>query len=79
MEPLDSDAQESGRLIQSLREARELSQEALGDLLEPRVSQSTIARWEAGAAEPKRDYRRQLAERLGVDPATLWRITRAAS
>jgi len=79
MVPIDDDAEASGWLIQELREARGLSQEALANLVLPRVSQSTIARWEAGAVEPKREHRRQIAQILGTDPATLFRLTRGAA
>jgi len=43
-----------------------LTQEQLGNELDPPVRQSTVARWEAGLREPRRRYRKQIAEYFGL-------------
>lgn len=39
-----------------------MTQEQLGAELDPPVRQSTVARWESGLREPRRRYRKQLAD-----------------
>jgi transcriptional regulator with XRE-family HTH domain len=43
-----------------------LTQEGLGEMLEPPVKQATVSRWESGKMEPRAIYKAQLAAVLGV-------------
>lgn len=56
-----------------------LTQEQLGQLLDPPVDQSTVARWEAGRHEPRRHYKRQLAHILHTDVRFLFPMVGAAT
>lgn len=44
-----------------------LTQAGLGQLLDPPVTQVTVARWEAGLREPRRHHKAQLAAVLHRD------------
>ncbi len=54
-----------------------MTQEQLAKLLEPAVTQSTVARWEAGTQEPRRHYKRELARVLQTDVRMLFPMVRA--
>lgn len=56
-----------------------MTQAQLGEMLEPPVHQSTIARWEAGQMEPKRRHKAELARILMTDVAMLFPLTRSAA
>jgi len=56
-----------------------MTQAELGERLEPRVSQSTIARWEAGRMEPRRKYKPQLAAALSADVRMLFPMIRGVA
>ena len=60
---------ELGERIRRLREARELTQEDLADLVG--VRSKTISRWENGRNEALRDNARTLAKALGVSEETI--------
>lgn len=55
-----------------------MTQAELGDLLDPPVSQSTVARWEAGQMEPRRRYKSQLARALRTDVRVLFPLVSGA-
>jgi hypothetical protein len=44
-----------------------MTQEELGQLLDPPVTQGTVAKWEAGLAEPRRRYREQLGQIISYE------------
>jgi DNA-binding XRE family transcriptional regulator len=67
------------RLIRRSKDQPCLTQAQLGELLDPPVTQSTVARWEAGRYEPRRHYKRQLAHVLGTDVRFLFPMVGAAS
>lgn len=46
---------------------------------ELQVAQSTIARWEEGQSEPRRQMKVRIAEFYGTDVAILFPLTRAAA
>lgn len=52
-----------------------MTQEELGALLTPPVTQATVARWERGLMEPRRHYKAQLAHRLLTDARVLFPMT----
>lgn len=54
-----------------------MTQAELGELLEPVVTQGTVARWERGQMEPRRHYKAQLDRVLHAN-GTLF-ATRVAS
>lgn len=54
-----------------------LTQEQLGQMLDPPVGQSTVARWERGYMEPRRQYKAQLAQALCTDARMLFPMRRA--
>lgn len=56
-----------------------MSQSDLANLLEPPVRQSTVARWEAGKTEPRRDHKAQLARILGAETSMLFPMVGVAS
>lgn len=75
--PVDATLARWGETLRDLREAHgrdgelrrsdevpSMTQQELGELLEPRVAQSTVARWERGLMEPRRHYKAQLARVL---------------
>lgn len=66
-----------GRNITMRRKALDMSQETLAGLLDPPVTQPTIARWERGLMEPRRHYKAQLAGILQADHAMLFPATAA--
>lgn len=76
--PKDPQLQEWGEQIASRRAAFGLTQEALAELMEPPVHQSTVARWECGTAEPRRHHKQRLAEVLNTDARYLFPIRRVA-
>jgi transcriptional regulator with XRE-family HTH domain len=59
-----------GGRIRHFRKARELTQQALADLLF--VDQTTVARWELGRVTVPRPMRRRLAEALDIPRAVLF-------
>ena len=61
-----------GETLRKLRLEKGLSQKQLGDLLF--INHSTIARWESGNRLPDAMMVPRLAECLGVDPNTLFRL-----
>lgn len=54
-----------GESLRADRERMHLTQEALGKLLD--VSQQTVAQWETGRAQPRRERRQHLLQLLGPD------------
>lgn len=58
-----------GEQIKTSRERKGLSQESLGKMLG--VSQQTVAQWEAGKAQPRRERRKQLLQILGPHTETV--------
>lgn len=56
-----------GRNLQARREACGFTQEQVGEQLTPPVRQGTIARWEQGVHEPRKEYRAQLASVLRTE------------
>lgn len=54
-----------------------MTQAELGDRLEPKVTQGTVARWERGQMEPRRHFKAQLDRVLHAN-GSLWAL-RAAS
>lgn len=55
-----------------------MTQEQLGALMEPPVDQSTVARWENGDMEPRRQYKAQLADLLHTDGQFLFPMKAAS-
>lgn len=43
-----------------------MTQQQLGERLDPAVGQGTVAKWELGLREPRRHYREQLADIAGM-------------
>ena len=58
-----------GKRLRALREAKELSQEALGRLCEPPMSYQEVARFERGDRTPSWETVLRLAKALGVTTA----------
>lgn len=54
-----------------------MTQAQLGELLDPPVHQTTVARWEAGAMEPRRRFKPQLARVLICDTRMLFPMARS--
>jgi len=67
-----------GENIKIRREFLKLTQKDLADLFEPPLTQSTVARWERGLMEPRRDHKRRLAEVLASDVRMLFPMSRAS-
>lgn len=59
-----------GGKIRALREAKELTTRALGELVG--YSASQISKWERGGADPDWEQTCRLAKALGVPPRLLW-------
>lgn len=55
-----------------------MTQLELGELLDPPVAQSTVARWERGQMEPRRHYKAQLARILHADARILFQVKEAS-
>lgn len=68
-----------GENIRLRREALGLTQTDLAELLSPNVSQPTVARWERGLMEPRRQFKAQLATLLSTDVRMLFPMTRGAA
>lgn len=66
-----------GANLQRWRGFLNLSQQAVADELQ--ISQSTVARWENGLAEPRRHHKVMLAEFYGTDVSILFPLTRSAA
>lgn len=66
-----------GQRIQELRKARDLSQEALGEILG--VSRQAISRWEMDGAVPEVDKLIQMAKLFGVSLNDLLRVEEPAA
>ena len=61
-----------GMYIRQLREELQMSQEELGQRLEPKVNRAAINKWETGQVENiKRTHIQQLAKKFGVSPCEL--------
>lgn len=61
-----------GNYIKHLRESKDLSQEQLGELLDPPVQKAAVAKWEKGRVENlKRTHILQLAKIFNVKPSDL--------
>lgn len=56
-----------------------MSQRQLGEAMDPPVHQSTVARWESGAVEPRRLYKQQLAGLLQVSTSMLFPMAGTAA
>lgn len=52
--------------------AEPMTQAQMGDSLDPPVSQGCVAKWEAGLREPKRRYKKQIADLFEVPQATIF-------
>ncbi len=64
-----------GEYIKQLREAKELSQDALGQLLNPPVNRAAVNKWEKNLVQNiKRTHIQQLANLFGVSPCELMRF-----
>lgn len=61
-----------GKLIRQYRELRELSQEALGQLLDPPVTGAAVSEWERGASSPRQHLQVALAKALNVPWSALF-------
>lgn len=68
-----------GQHIALRRKLLGLTQAELGEAMEPPVRQSTVARWESGAMEPRRQYKAQLAAVLKADVRMLFPMTAGAA
>lgn len=55
-----------------------MTQEQLGALLDPPVDQSTVARWENGDMEPRRQYKAQLSYLFHTDGQFLFPMKAAS-
>ena len=62
---------EVGERIRELRKSKGLTQKQLGDLCNPKMSDSAIRRYEAGGANPKPSTIEKIANALGVLPGDL--------
>lgn len=61
-----------GQYIKHLREEMHMSQEELGQSLNPPVNRAAINKWETGQVENiKRTHIQQLAKKFGVSPCEL--------
>lgn len=61
-----------GEKIKQCREDLELSQERLGELLDPQVNKAAINKWEKGTVENiKRTHIQQLAKLFRISPCDL--------
>ncbi|MGI6501284.1 MAG: helix-turn-helix domain-containing protein [Anaerostipes sp.] len=64
-----------GEYIKQLREEKELSQDALGQLLNPPVNRAAVNKWEKNLVQNiKRTHIQQLANLFGVSPCELMRF-----
>lgn len=61
-----------GMYIRQLREELQMSQEELGQRLDPKVNRATINKWETGQVENiKRIHIQQMSKIFGVSPTEL--------
>lgn len=77
--PRDEELRLWGENLRDQREALNLNQTELARQFDPPLSQSTIARWERGLVEPRREHKRRLAEILKTDARLLFPMTRGAA
>jgi transcriptional regulator with XRE-family HTH domain len=63
--------------LQVYREQRNLTQEALGELLG--VKAATISRWEQGKRSPRSDDLRRISQITGIEPAQMLVLNGAAA
>lgn len=70
---------EWGRNIEALRTRLKLSQKQLADLMDPPVTQPTVARWENGKIEPRLAYKIQLCRVLHTEWRLLFPVTVVAA
>ncbi len=61
-----------GKAIASARTKAGWNQSEFGLMFDPPVSQSTVARWETGAAEPRIKHRLEIARLFGTDASLLF-------
>lgn len=73
---MDNLSHPGGLLLQQWRKASKVSQEALGDMVVPRVTQAAVSRWEDGSSQrPSLATACQL-QRITDIPATEWGYSR---
>jgi transcriptional regulator with XRE-family HTH domain len=61
-----------GELIRYHRKQLGISQEALGQMLNPKVNKAAVSKWEKGNVENiKRTHIQQLAKKFGLSPCEL--------
>lgn len=68
-----------GTNIRNSRRGLGFNQTQLAEMLDPPVTQGTIARWERGQMEPRRHHKAQLASILQCDVRLLFPLTRGAA
>lgn len=61
------------------RRALKMTQQDLADKITPRVTQQTVARWEAGLVAPRDEHKRAIAAALHQDARTLFPLTKASA
>ena len=64
-----------GELIKKIRKTNNLTQAAFGQLFEPSVTQSTVARWEKGTQTPDKIHFPKIASLLSISYDELLEIT----
>jgi len=62
----------TGENILSFRKEKKLTQKRLGELCNPKISESTIRKYELGILNPKIETVQKIAAALGVDPFSLY-------
>lgn len=70
----DSSNKSLGELIKRIRKTNNLTQAAFGQLFEPSVTQSTIARWEKGTQTPDKIHFPKIASLLSISDDELLEI-----
>ncbi len=79
MHGMDETLRQWGENIRLRREALQLNQKQLAGQFTPPLAQSTVARWEKGLMEPRRDHKRRLAEILSTDVRMLFPMHRGVA
>ncbi len=68
-----------GGTIKQLRLKQDLRQTEFAQLFDPPVSQSTVARWERGAAEPSIRHKLEMGRIFGMPTGVLFPLMDAAA
>lgn len=76
-QPKDALLRQWGQNIREFRVAFGLTQKEVGDKLIPSVTQATVARWEGGLAEPRRQHKSQLCTLFQTDVRILFPLAAA--